>query len=481
MLEFEEFRVADRNSEAAGVPVSQLMENAGAQLAQELLSQFQDRSHAVFFCGSGNNGGDGFVAARIVSARKDTAVITASAERPPAGSLLEEKFSLISRLVRDDTYTETVAAADTVIVDCLLGSGIDRPPAGRYLELIRKINDMHSRGAAVVAADVPSGFPFPEHVIPDVTVTFMDTKAGMNEHNSGRIRIADIGIPEKALTYTGPGEMLLFPIPKATSHKGNNGIVTVIGGSVFPGAPVFSSLAAYRTGADLVYTLVPGRMHDIVSSFSPNIMAFACGKDEFSEAGIRAGMNWVERSGAVVIGPGTLFDSFDSVATRLIGEISKPMVIDASAIETVGRRNELLHGKRSVVTPHAVEFFKLTGEKLDDDIDSRKEAVRKWAGRLGTTILLKGRIDIISDGERIKLNGTGNAGMTVGGTGDVLTGIVAALMAKGLSPFNAARLGAYINGSAGDICFGRKSYGLLATDVIEAVPEVLASTLGESR
>ena len=481
MLEFEEFRVADRNSEFAGMPVSRLMENAGAQLANEILSGFHDRKHAVFFCGSGNNGGDGFVAARLVSESKDTAVIVASAERPPAGSLLGEKFSNISGLVRDDSCTETLPATDIVIVDCLLGSGIDRPPAGRYLELIRKINELHSRGAAVLAADIPSGFPFPEHVIPDVTVTFMDTKTGMNEHNSGTIRIVDIGIPSKALEYTGPGEMLLFPVPHSSSHKGNNGIVTVIGGSIFPGAPVFSSLAAYRTGADLVYTLVPGRMHDIVSSFSPNLMAFACGENDFTEADIRTAMEWVERSGAVVIGPGTLFSSFDSIATKLITEISKPMVIDASAIETVGRRNGLLHGKKTVVTPHSVEFFKLTGEEPGDDVASRKEAVSKWSRRLGTTILLKGRIDVISDGERTKLNETGNAGMTVGGTGDVLTGIVAALLAKGLSPFNAARLGAYINGSAGDICFGRKSYGLLATDVIEAVPEVLLNSLGKPK
>lgn len=477
MMEFYEFRIIDRNSEAAGVPVSRLMDNAGSVIARSIETYFPERTSVVFICGPGNNGGDGMTAALKVSAFRETVVVPASPDMAPKSEMLRQRYAAVSKLSSSLDVLDRIPPERLLIVDCLLGYGVDRPPEGRFLELIEMMNSLRKKGAAVLAIDVPSGFPYPRHVLPDMTITFVDMKKGMDEESCGKVVVGDIGIPETALNYTGPGDMLLYPVPSAESHKGNNGIVTVIGGSIFPGAPVFSSLAAYRTGADLVYTVVPSRMAGTVSSFSPNIMAFGFNEGELSEKTLNSIIHWIDRSNAVVIGPGTTYDSFNSVAETLITRTDKPMVIDASAIETVGRRKDLLRGKKAVITPHAVEFLKLTGEMPGNSLEERKEKVQKWSAKIGATILLKGRIDIVSDGTRIKLNSTGNPGMTVGGTGDVLTGVVAALMSKGLDPFNSARLGAYINGSAGDICFREKSYGLLSTDLIEAIPEVIRNSL----
>ncbi len=478
MQDMIDYRIADRNAEAAGVSLSTLMENAGKRIVETIDGVFAGMKHVVFVCGPGNNGGDGFVAAFLLSRRRDVSVIVAPGSAVKRKPDLEEKLDRISGLVRDASILGTQEMKKALIVDCLLGSGINRPPSGEFLSIVEMINGARKNGSSVLSVDVPSGFPFEERVRPDVTVTFMDVKSGMNESNSGRIITVDVGIPERAMKYTGPGELELYPVPKQYSHKGNNGVVTVVGAGAFTGAAVFSTLAAYRTGADLVYTFVPGDSVRTVASFSPSIMAFPAGENSLSAESIDDMMPWIGRSGAVLVGPGTDASSGDFIRT-LIGRITCPLVIDAGGIEVAGRHRDLLRGKDAVITPHAREFTALTGARLQEDTDSRRQDVMKWAAELGVTILLKGAVDIISDGKRVRLNDTGNPGMTVGGTGDVLAGVVAALMSKGLGAFNAARLGAYINGCAGDLCFRRKAYGLMANDVIEAIPDVLVSIGGD--
>lgn len=177
----------------------------------------------------------------------------------------------------------------------------------------------------------------------------------------------------------------------------------------------------------------------------------------------------------VAIGPG-LGNAAETISAiqSIIRGVDKPLVVDADAIGACGARPQILKRKSGVLTPHAGEFKKLTGKTLPhDDLDKRKAMVKEAASRLKMTILLKGPVDIISDGSYIKLNRIHNDAMTVGGTGDVLTGIVAGLIAQKATPFAAARIGAFSAGLAGDLAFEEKSYGLLATDVIEKIPFVL--------
>jgi NAD(P)H-hydrate epimerase len=148
-------------------------------------------------------------------------------------------------------------------------------------------------------------------------------------------------------------------------------------------------------------------------------------------------------------------------------------VIDADAIKVVGKDPKILKNSKTIVTPHCGEFKELTGVKLKEDIKTRKSEVEKQANKLGITILLKGPIDVISNGKQTKLNDIHNPSMTVGGTGDVLAGICVSLLSKAVKPFNAARIAAFLNGSAGNIAFDQKSYGLIATDIIDNIPTVL--------
>jgi len=473
--DLSESRIIDRNAVYRGISIQVLMEKAGKAVAAAV-SDFR-RGHVVIFCGRGNNGGDGFAAAAFLRDRFDVRVIMSERDYSPPTPLLRSFYEGISDLVGDGVESE---AGDTVIVDALLGSGISRPAAGNYAQLIARINELHESGAAVVSVDVPSGFPFSPAVTPDATVMMQTGKEGVDEKSGGKLIIADIGIPEKAVRYTGPGEMLLYPLPGSESHKGNNGIVTVIGGGKFCGAPVFSSLAAYRTGADLVYTLIPPHFTVSAAAVSPNLMVFPASAERDAEFSREAVIGWIERSTAVAVGMGMVDDAeTSSFLERIFPDLKCPCVLDAGAIPLLSRKRERLASRNVVATPHSGEFEKLTGEKPAGDLDARGEQVREWASRLGITILLKGRIDVISDGKHVKFNDTGNPGMTVGGTGDVLTGVVAALMSKGCSPFNAARLGAFMNGRAGDMVFESRSFGLLATDLIEAIPSVIVQYTGK--
>lgn len=157
------------------------------------------------------------------------------------------------------------------------------------------------------------------------------------------------------------------------------------------------------------------------------------------------------------------------------------MVIDADAIGACGQRPQVLRKKKAIVTPHAGEFKKLTGKAPPEEPDGRAAAVEEAAASLGVTIVLKGPVDVISDGEYVKLNRTGNSAMTVGGTGDVLTGVIAGILAQGASPFAAARVGTFATGVAGDLAFEEKSFGLLATDVIDKIPFVIRRYLMASQ
>jgi len=322
----------------------------------------------------------------------------------------------------------------------------------------------------------------------------------MNKSNSGKIIIADIGIPKKAIEYVGPGELkTYYPKPKKESHKGDNGTLLVVGGGPYYGAPALSSFAAQRTGIDLVYVATPKKVARAITSYSPLLIKPIRLAKEMAKLSptlivkelkdennlvmydVEAIKNLIKKIDALLVGPG-LGEHPDSQKAvkeiiKLFVKNQKPIVIDADAIKVVSKYKEIIKTSKTVITPHAGEFKELTGVKLSNDLDERKKHVKEWAKKLGTVIALKGPVDIISDGTEIKLNDIHNEAMTVGGTGDVLAGIIGALLSKGVEPFNAARIGIFINGEAGNFAFKKRSYGLVATDVIDEIPNVLKKYL----
>jgi len=473
MLTPSEMRVLDVNSEFYGVPTQTLMDNAGRAIADAVLKKYSGARRVVVLCGSGNNGGDGLVAARyllesgidarvcliVKELKTDLARKALSAFQKRAGKLSECK-------------ADVLGSAD-VVIDAMLGIGSSGEPREPYASAIKAVN---ASKKPVVAVDIPSGLGTSNSVKPDLTVTFQGIKEGMDKSSCRDILVVDIGIPKEAMERTGPGEMTLYPVPKRDSHKHDNGTILVVGGGPYHGAPVFSGLAAYRTGVDLVHLAVPEKIATMAASNSPSLIIHQLPGDRISEPGISRLIPLLKEFDAVVVGPGAGRDEGTLKAMlRLIKESTIPMVIDADGFSALAIDPTAVNGKRCILTPHSSELNLLL--KASGISQTGRDGAIELAKRLKIVVLVKGRIDIITDGSRTKENHFGNPGMTVGGTGDVLSGCCAALLAKGLGPFDAARLGVYIVTMAGDLVFNEKGYGLMADDVIEAIPTILVKHL----
>jgi NAD(P)H-hydrate epimerase len=472
MITHDEVKVLDANAAARGVPTSTLMENAGKGIAETLIEEYDLKDRTVLvLCGTGNNGGDGLVAARHL--RKVCKVKVFLVDEPKT-LLAKANLNKVKGLVlpgegKVEALRSHVRSAD-FIIDALLGVGLEGELRQPYPSLISLLN---SAKAKVIAVDVPTGLGTKTVVRPDITVTFHDRKEGMTKENSGKIVVVDIGIPIEASTYTGPGEPLLIPKPGPDTHKGMRGNLLVVGGGPYYGAPALAGLAAQRCGIDLVYLTIPETIVERIASHSLNFIIRPLEGGHITEDHVATISEYFKRATAMVLGPGIGEESNEAVL-ELIKSCPLPMVVDADALKAIAGHEKELRGADIVFTPHAGEFLHLTGERPKADLEQRAEQVRIWAKRLNATILLKGHIDLVSDGVRIKRNATGNEAMAVGGTGDVLTGITGTLLAKGMVPFDAARVAAYLNGKAGDAARARLGHSLTATDVIESIPEVLS-------
>lgn len=475
MLAAVEMKVLDRNAEHYGVSILELMEHAGKAVADAALQDMGAKAKRVLIvAGTGNNGGDGFVAARYLA--KDAKVKLLLA-RPPDQIATKEAKTNFQRLAGVDAVAdldrgEAAMAEADLIVDALLGIGAEGPLREPYATLIREMN---ASGKPILSVDVPSGFGADLMVKPTETVALHDEKEGMTPENSGTIKVADIGIPRQVTRTIGPGEFLLYPKPKQDSHKGQNGSVLIVSGGPFTGAPALVAMGALGMGADLVHIATPALAAEVVASYSPNFIVHPLVGHRLLREDIEVIRELAAKVDTLAIGPG-LGDSPGTLeAIRAIVQATDlPMVLDADALKAAGQDHTILVRKRTVVTPHSREFAVLTGKTLPEGIEEKAAMVQEAAKTLGVTVLLKGRVDIVSDGLRTKFNYTGNAGMTVGGTGDVLCGAVAGLLSKGAAPFDAARMAAFANGYAGDIAFRTKSFGLTATDVADNLGRVLA-------
>lgn len=272
----------------------------------------------------------------------------------------------------------------------------------------------------------------------------------------------------------------VLPKRKPESHKGDFGRLLVIGGSSrYTGAPALVGLAALRSGVDLVTIAAPAEAAKVISSFSPDLITIKLPCHDLEPSALSELEGEFKRSTAVVVGSGlgTMANTRDAVielARRLRNyNPSLPALFDADGLKALAGERELYRGMPWVLTPHAREFEVLTGVDLPSDIEGRMEQVKAVAGEFGCTILLKAHVDVIAGPKgEVKLNYTGNPGMTVGGTGDVLAGIVGAFLSQGAEPFRAAVAGAWTCGRAGDLCHKEKGYEFIASDVVEKLPEV---------
>jgi hydroxyethylthiazole kinase-like uncharacterized protein yjeF len=492
-------RVIDTNSEWLGVSRLQLMENAGRSVADTVAAHIKQPSHIVVFAGPGGNGGDGIAAARhlaYMGHKVDIVLISKpgeikSEEARIMYNIAERMDLSINIKVARGCKVEPVKA--DAIIDALLGIGIRGAPRSPYKEAIDAINN--SEGLKV-AVDTPSGLDPDTGDTPgvfvkaDITVTFHKPKPGLLKRPdaTGKLVVADIGAPPEAEIYVGPGDVeFRVPRRKWNYHKGMAGRVLIIGGSIdFVGAPIIAALAAEKSGVDLVYLAAPSNVIQ-AASLHPTIIPVELREYPWLHPDhLKILEHYIERVDAVAIGMGMgLHDESREAFIKLLEKLrslSKPVVVDADGLKHLAEAKHLL-GENIVVTPHEAEFARLFDARPEpvEKINSRIQTVATTAKRYNTTILLKGPVDVISDGSMVRLNKTGAPAMSVGGTGDALAGITAAMLAKRLDTFNAACLAAFINGVAGALAYNEKKDSMNTLDLIEKIPLALNNPLEAAR
>jgi ADP-dependent NAD(P)H-hydrate dehydratase / NAD(P)H-hydrate epimerase len=515
ILRAEEMRQVDRlTTERYGIPALTLMENAGAGVARFIAQRWPDfaQRRIVVLCGKGNNGGDGFVAARHLrdsGAKPDVYLFAAPEEmRGDAATNCKRWQETYGELhaIRDSnawrSAQATLASAD-IILDAILGTGTRGAAAGLLAEVIEAVNQRSGPArSVVVAVDIPSGLVADTGaaegpvVQAAYTVTFTAPKTGMIGSASGnyvgQLIVHDIGSPPELIEEVGKSdirwvdarEVRKFAQPRrADGNKGSYGHALIVAGSVGKsGAAVLASWAALRTGAGLVTVATPEPVLPIVAAHTPEIMTEPLPATEAGTISLRSFEyerfdKIVKGKRALAIGPGlTTQDETQQFVHAVVGNRAVPIVLDADGLNAfAGRALELRNGAGSIaLTPHPGEMARLVGCEIKDVQSRRIEFARKSAADWNAFVILKGHQTVIAspDGQTF-INSTGNPGMGTGGTGDVLTGMLAGLTAQfGISDWvRVLAFGVYLHGLAGDIAYADTGNApLLASDLIRAIP-----------
>jgi len=457
----EEMRALDMNCESFGLLPLQLMENAGAALAREVRSRYPG-SRVALVTGRGNNGGDAMVCARHL-ADLNPRVYLLGRSRDISTEEARRNWDILEGIDMDlkevSDSSEIDLAEFDLIIDAIFGTGTRSPISGLEGAAIDAIN---ASGKRIVSVDVPSGLGANRTVKPDITISFHAPKPGLE----GKVVLAGIGIPPQAEFFAGPGDLSLVGTRSKYAHKGESGRVLIIAGGPYTGAPAISAMAALRAGADIVTVATPRSAAKIVAGFSPDLIVRELSGDYLVPEDLPILKDLISRHGVVLMGMGLGTAPETKEALAQIIPLCKKAVIDADALQP----DLPLNG---IVTPHAGEFQRISGMTLSGpDYRSRMNTVKKYAKDKGLVVLVKGKVDLISDGETIRGNSTGNPGMTVGGTGDCLAGVTASFYAR-TTALRAATAAAFVNGKAGDLVALEKNYGMVATDVVEKIPEAM--------
>jgi NAD(P)H-hydrate epimerase len=476
MIDSGRMAAVDVNAAALGVPRKQLMESGGNGVARAVRDLADPGARVAVIAGRGNNGGDGFVAARFLDDHDVSVRLLGRAETIVTDIARENWDALVAagfdaREVADSRAFELPRT--DVIVDALLGTGVSGAPREPEATAIRAINDAE---ATVVSVDVPSGLDGDTGeaagvaVEADRVVTFHDTKPGLADLDA-EVTVADIGIPEAAERFVGPGDLLVLRRDSA-SHEGDSGRVLVIGGGPYTGAPALAAQASLHAGSDLTFVAAPETVAREIQGFSPDLIVQDYAGDRLTPDRVP---DLVETATSyddtVVLGPGLGTDDQTLDAARqFLADFSGRGVVDADALAVVP---DVDTDATLVLTPNRKELERLGGPARDaGDLQEVSGDIEALAADLGHVVLAKERYDLVTDGERTRLCRTGTPGMTVGGTGDTLAGSVAGLMGL-LDPFQAACVGAWANGRAAELLDDERGDGLVASELMETLPAAI--------
>ena len=490
-----------------GIPGAVLMENAGVAVIRRLESIWETLTERKFciLAGKGNNGGDGYVITRHLANQGAKVKVFLLGEKASISGDARINLDIIDKMgidiieinsERDWDNVKVAATFADCLVDALLGTGFRGEVSGDMAHMIDIIN---AAGKLVVAIDIPSGVDADtgricgKAVQASHTVSFGLPKPGLflypGAEYAGELTVADIGIPTAVVDRQNIKQNIIMagavrailPRRNPAAHKGVNGRALVIAGSRgLSGAAAMAAEGALRVGAGLVTLSAPASLQDILAVKLTEVMTKPLAETENGEISGEAIIemdNLASGSDVLAIGPGLGRHEETAAAVReTITAVECPLVIDADALNAlVGYTNILSEcAALPVVTPHPGEMARLTGLSTQAVNADRIGVARQAAGEWGSIVVLKGAHTVVAfpDGE-VYINTSGNAGMATGGTGDVLTGIIAGLIAQGLSSHDAAVAGVYIHGLAGDIAAQAGMIGMTAMDVLKAVPAAL--------
>ena len=485
-----------RATDRFAIPSLVLMENAAIAVVDAIFEHYPNCERASIFCGTGSNGGDGFAVARHLENRGVVPSVFILGDRRKCAGDAATNLTICERLalpMYDITNADSldgalVHASDAdVVVDALFGTGLNRAPEGMYAEVIRSMNEL---ALPIVAVDVPSGAnassaePFEPCVQAAVTVTFAAPKICHVFDPAavlcGEVIVADISIPDAAiqdenvtLALTTPADVRPHIAPRlASSHKGTYGHVGIVAGSPGrTGAAVMCARGAIRTGAGLVTVATDPEAAKLVNAGSIESMTYPL-ETAWSRPEVTT---FLQKKDAVLVGPGLRDDEESYAFVRdIINEIEQPLVIDASGLNAFAGRAKDVNPKNRprIITPHPGEMARLFGLTTKDVVAKRIEIARQAARDCNCIVVLKGHQTLIADPEgHVNVNPTGNPGMASGGMGDVLGGMIAALLARGVDPFDAACAAVYIHGFAGDLLKEEMGdTGMAAMDLAERIP-----------
>lgn len=474
-------RELERRVIEAGTPGYELMCRAAAAAVVALKQRWPAAARYVVVCGGGNNGGDGYEIARALRRAGAAVEVWQVGASASTGDAVTAHAGWLADggEIRDWQPGAALAASGDVVIDALFGIGLSRDLGDPYRAAVEAINAAHAAGAGVLAVDIPSGLHadtgtvLGDAVVADLTVTFIAAKAGLYVGGAadhvGTLVLDDLGIEAAP---SGDSVRLLdrsdlrtfYPRRRRSAHKGDNGHVLLIGGDHgMAGAILIAARAALRAGAGLVSVATRATHAALLTAAQPEVMFHGVETD----AELRALMT---RADVVAVGPGLGQGPWGWIGTGLAWSSPKPVVADADALNLLVKKPE--RRDNWVLTPHPGEAARLLGTDTEAVQTNRIAAALALHARYGGVAVLKGPGTIIS-GSRLQVCPYGNPGMGVGGMGDALTGIIAAGIAQGLSPEDAAIAGVLVHALAGDAAAADGERGLLPSDLIAAIREVV--------
>ena len=497
----EDMRSMDREAiEQLRIPEEILMENAGQAAASVLAGEISIRNRKiVIFCGIGNNGGDGFVAARKIHADGGHASVFILGNPDKYRGAARMNLDILAQLpipVRTIESVRTVKMEvlhSHAIMDAIFGTGLDREVTGLYREVIALINQS---GKKVLSLDIPSGIHgdtgeiMGAAVKADCTVAFGLPKIGAMLYpgfeRCGKLYVCHISFPPSLhnrdtikIEINGPSAL---PPRNRSGHKGSMGeALFIAGASGYFGAPYFAAMSFLKAGGGYARLAVPRSMVSAIAQKGSEIVFIP--QEETASGSIALGnrnrlVELAEKMDMVVIGPGLSLDpETQQLVRELVKTISAPVLIDGDGISAVSGDMKIVRKRKSptVLTPHLGEMSRMAGLSISEISRRRIPVLQKTAGDLGSFIVLKGAHSLIGcPDERVFINLSGNSGMATAGSGDVLTGTIAAAIGLGLPPEEAVKKGVFIHGFAGDLAAAEKGEdGMTAQDILECLPRAM--------